>query len=209
MKPAIRNGNRSGLEYLGLSGITPLPSNRPWSIETNRYFPYSSARDQLVHRTVAVKKLAEPFKTPAIARHMFREIKLLRQLRHENVRLPMASMKSLSNCPPDHQPDRYLHFSLWRHVRRDYPLFTWIESTNNVRYLVTELMATDLNTILKAKRVENQFVQYFMYQIMVGAIYTNPPASTIFWPSTIPAWSKISPLSRCHPSRSKAKQHLG
>ena len=93
MKPAIRNGSLSGLEYLELSGITPLPRSRPWSIETNGYFPYSSARDQLAHRTVAVKKLAEPFKTPAIARHMFREIKLLRQLRHENVSLPMASMK--------------------------------------------------------------------------------------------------------------------
>jgi p38 MAP kinase len=29
-------------------------------------------------------------------------------------------------------------------------------------------MATDLNTILKAKKVEDQFAQYFMYQIMVG-----------------------------------------
>lgn len=47
-----------------------------------------SARDQLTHRTVAVKKLVEPFKTPAIARHMFREMKLLRQLRHENVSIP-------------------------------------------------------------------------------------------------------------------------
>ena len=34
-------------------------------------------------------------------------------------------------------------------------------------------MATDLNTILKAKRVEDQVAQYFMYQIMVGAIYAK------------------------------------
>jgi p38 MAP kinase len=45
---------------------------------------------------------------------------------------------------------------------------------------VTELMATDLNTILKAKRVEDQFAQYFMYQIMVGAIYTKNPTNMIF-----------------------------
>lgn len=83
-----------------------------------------------------------------------------------------------------------------------------MESTNNLRYLVTELMATDLNTILKAKRVEDQFAQYFMYQIMVGVIYTKNTANTIFWP-TIAAWSKISPLSRRHPSRSKTKQHSG
>ncbi|CAG7935107.1 unnamed protein product [Penicillium nalgiovense] len=92
-----------------------------------------SARDQLTHRTVAVKKLAEPFKTPAIARHMFREMKLLRHLRHENASIPV---------------------------------------TQDI-YLVTELMATDLNTILKAKRVEDQFAQYFMYQIMRGLKYLH------------------------------------
>ena len=40
-------------------------------------------------------------------------------------------------------------------------------------------MATDLDTILKAKRVEDQFAQYFMYQIMVSVIYPPPSASTI------------------------------
>ncbi|KAJ5696588.1 hypothetical protein N7536_007000 [Penicillium majusculum] len=98
-----------------------------------------SARDQLIHRTVAVKKLAEPFRTPAIARHMFREIKLLRQLRHENI-------INLTDI--------------------------FISPSEDI-YLVTELMATDLNTILKAKRVENQFVQYFMYQIMRGLKYLH------------------------------------
>lgn len=46
-------------------------------------------------------------------------------------------------------------------------LILMIEIIDNFRYLVTELMATDLNTILKAKKVEDQFAQYFMYQIMV------------------------------------------
>ncbi|KAJ5045731.1 MAPK protein hog1 [Penicillium rubens] len=98
-----------------------------------------SARDQLTHRTVAVKKLVEPFKTPAIARHMFREMKLLRQLRHENI-------INLTDI--------------------------FISPSEDI-YLVTELMATDLNTILKAKRVEDQFAQYFMYQIMRGLKYLH------------------------------------
>lgn len=102
---------------------------------------------------------------------MFREMKLLRQLRHENVRIQKASITQLSNCPPDHQPDRHIHFSLGRHVRRLHSLY--MESTNKSRYLVTELMATDLNAILKAKTVDDQFAQYFMYQIMVGAIYNS------------------------------------
>lgn len=38
-------------------------------------------------------------------------------------------------------------------------------------------MATDLNTILKAKKVEDQFAQYFMYQLMVGVTYIYQPTS--------------------------------
>jgi p38 MAP kinase len=34
-------------------------------------------------------------------------------------------------------------------------------------------MATDLNAILKAKKVEDQFAQYFMYQIMVSIIQNH------------------------------------
>lgn len=86
-------------------------------------------------------------------------------------------------------------------------LLTW-ESTNYSRYIVTELMATDLDTILKAKRVEDQFAQYFMYQIMVSIIYQPPPRTHVFL-TTIPAWPEISPFSRCHPQRSKTKQHSG
>jgi len=37
-------------------------------------------------------------------------------------------------------------------------------------YLVTDLMSTDLHTLLRSKKVDNQFSQYFMYQIMVTNI---------------------------------------
>ena len=46
---------------------------------------FSSAKDQISNETVAVKKLSEPFKSDNIAKHMHREIKLLKQLQHENV----------------------------------------------------------------------------------------------------------------------------
>lgn len=42
--------------------------------------------DQISNRTIAVKKLAEPFKSENIARHMYREVKLLKTLKHDNVR---------------------------------------------------------------------------------------------------------------------------
>jgi p38 MAP kinase len=50
----------------------------------------SSARDQINHKTVAVKKLCEPFKTNNIAKHIFREVKLLKQFQHDNVCRPVA-----------------------------------------------------------------------------------------------------------------------
>lgn len=58
-----------------------------WNIagaRANHILP-SSARDQISNQTVAVKKLADPFKSDNIAKHMYREVKLLKQLQHENV----------------------------------------------------------------------------------------------------------------------------
>lgn len=43
---------------------------------------------------MAVKKLAEPFKSAVVAQHMFREIKLLKQLKHENVRQSASSPRT-------------------------------------------------------------------------------------------------------------------
>ncbi|KAJ5675592.1 hypothetical protein N7462_008489 [Penicillium macrosclerotiorum] len=98
-----------------------------------------SARDQISHKTVAVKKLAEPFKTDNIAKHMHREVKLLKQLQHENI---------------IHLNDIFI-------------------SPSEDIYLVTDLMATDLHTLLKTKRVDRQFTQYFMYQILRGLKYVH------------------------------------
>jgi hypothetical protein len=36
------------------------------------------------------------------------------------------------------------------------------------RYLVTDLMQTDLRTILAAKSIGHEFVQFFLYQILVS-----------------------------------------
>ncbi|KAJ5477243.1 Mitogen-activated protein kinase HOG1 [Penicillium diatomitis] len=41
------------------------------------------------------------------------------------------------------------------------------------RYLVTELLSTDLAHIIRAKPMENQFVQYFFYQIMRALKYIH------------------------------------
>lgn len=47
---------------------------------------YSSAKDQLTGMNVAVKKIMKPFSAPVLAKRTYRELKLLKALRHENVR---------------------------------------------------------------------------------------------------------------------------
>lgn len=48
----------------------------------------SSAKDQLTGQAVAVKKIMKPFSTPVLSKRTYRELKLIKHLRHENV------------CPP-------------------------------------------------------------------------------------------------------------
>ncbi|KAJ5631482.1 uncharacterized protein N7484_011582 [Penicillium longicatenatum] len=98
-----------------------------------------SAKDQITKRTIAVKKLAQPFKSENIAKHMYREVRLLKTLKHENI----------------------IHLS-----------DIFISPSEDI-YLVTDLMSTDLHTLLRSKKVDNQFTQYFMYQIMRGLKYVH------------------------------------
>lgn len=55
---------------------------------------YSSARDQLTNQNVAVKKIMKPFSTPVLAKRTYRELKLLKHLRHENVCAFLAAFLS-------------------------------------------------------------------------------------------------------------------
>jgi hypothetical protein len=46
---------------------------------------YSSAKDNLTGQNVAVKKIMKPFSTPVLSKRTYRELKLLKHLKHENV----------------------------------------------------------------------------------------------------------------------------
>jgi serine/threonine protein kinase len=51
-------------------------------------FLHSSAKDQLTNQNVAIKKIMKPFSTPVLAKRTYRELKLLKHLKHENVGFP-------------------------------------------------------------------------------------------------------------------------
>ena len=59
---------------------------------------HSSAKDQLTGQAVAVKKIMKPFSTPVLSKRTYRELKLLKHLKHENVgntqpAMPLARMR--------------------------------------------------------------------------------------------------------------------
>lgn len=44
-----------------------------------------SAKDQLTATSVAIKKIMKPFSTPVLSKRTYRELKLLKHIRHENI----------------------------------------------------------------------------------------------------------------------------
>ncbi|GKZ28074.1 hypothetical protein AbraCBS73388_010272, partial [Aspergillus brasiliensis] len=44
-----------------------------------------SAHDQITGQAVAIKKVIKPFETATVAKRTFREVKLLKHFRHENL----------------------------------------------------------------------------------------------------------------------------
>jgi serine/threonine protein kinase len=65
--------------------------NRTSDLKTNLLFfsgafgLVCSAKDQLGGTAVAIKKIMKPFSTPVLSKRTYRELKLLKHLRHENV----------------------------------------------------------------------------------------------------------------------------
>lgn len=68
-----------------MSSPMPLNGKRKVLLSTDM-IALSSAEDQILHNVVAVRKVTNPFGSPTLAKQALREIKLLRYLRHENVR---------------------------------------------------------------------------------------------------------------------------
>ena len=128
--------------------VIPYPANRALAALSFRFFahspPYpdvyrtyaaidSSAKDQLMGTSVAIKKIMKPFSTPVLSKRTYRELKLLKHIQHENI-------IALSDV--------------------------FISPLEDI-YFVTELLGTDLHRLLTSRPLEKQFIQYFLYQILV------------------------------------------
>ena len=95
-----------------------------------------SATDVFTNETVAVKKIAGVFGNVLDARRTFREIRILRSLRHENI----IAVKNVLT-PRD-------------------------ASNFGDMYVVYELMDTDLQHIIRSRQpLSDEHCQYFIYQV--------------------------------------------
>ncbi|XP_075859515.1 mitogen-activated protein kinase 14 isoform X2 [Microcebus murinus] len=104
----------------------------------------SAAFDTKTGLRVAVKKLSRPFQSIIHAKRTYRELRLLKHMKHENVIglldvfTPARSLEEFSDV-----------------------------------YLVTHLMGADLNNIVKCQKLTDDHVQFLIYQILRGLKYIH------------------------------------
>ncbi|XP_008171067.2 mitogen-activated protein kinase 11 isoform X3 [Chrysemys picta bellii] len=105
---------------------------------------WCSTYDTKTRQKVAVKKLSRPFQSLIHARRTYRELRLLKHMKHENV------IGLLDVFTPA----------------------TSIENFNEV-YLVTNLMGADLNNIVKCQKLTDDHIQFLIYQLLRGLKYIH------------------------------------
>ena len=103
-----------------------------------------SARDSLTGEMVAIKKIEKAFEHSTFTKRTLRELKIMRLLNHDNV----ITIKSIQ-------------------LPRSREEFDEI-------YVITELMETDLSSIIKSPQpLSDEHCQFFLYQILRGMKYMH------------------------------------
>jgi len=103
-----------------------------------------SARDKRTGEMVAIKKIEKAFDHPTFTKRTLRELKILRLAQHENI----IAVKTLQ-------------------LPRS-------RSTLSEIYVISELMQTDLSSIIRSPQLlSDEHCQFFAYQIMRGLKYLH------------------------------------
>ncbi|XP_074593788.1 mitogen-activated protein kinase 14-like [Brevipalpus obovatus] len=108
------------------------------------YGQVCSVEDRKYNRKVAIKKLIRPFQSETHAKRTYRELRLLKHMEHENV------IGLLDAFSPSTSFDEFTDL-----------------------YLVTHLMGADLNSIIKIQHLNDDQVQFLVYQILRGLKYIH------------------------------------
>ncbi|KAM4563254.1 mitogen-activated protein kinase 14A isoform 2-T2 [Odontesthes bonariensis] len=113
-------------------------------VGSGAYGSVCSAFDMKLGLKVAVKKLSRPFQSMIHAKRTYRELRLLKHMKHENV---IGLLDVFSPA-------------------------TSLKEFNDV-YLVNHLMGADLNNIVKCQKLTDDHVQFLIYQILRGLKYIH------------------------------------
>ncbi|XP_069375406.1 mitogen-activated protein kinase 12-like isoform X2 [Paralichthys olivaceus] len=113
-------------------------------VGTGAYGTVSSAWDRRTGAQVAIKKLHRPFQSKLFAKRAYRELRLLKHMKHENV------IGLLDVFTAEISLDRLRDF-----------------------YLVMPFMGTDLGKLMKLERLSEDRVQFLIYQMMRGLKYIH------------------------------------
>uniref|UniRef100_A0A672H759 mitogen-activated protein kinase n=1 Tax=Salarias fasciatus TaxID=181472 RepID=A0A672H759_SALFA len=113
-------------------------------VGTGAYGTVCSAVDSRTGTKVAIKKLYRPFQSDIFAKRAYRELRLLKHMKHENV------IGLLDVFTADLSLDRFHDF-----------------------YLVMPFMGTDLGKLMKVQRLSEEKIQYLVYQMLKGLKYIH------------------------------------
>uniref|UniRef100_A0A672F7M8 mitogen-activated protein kinase n=1 Tax=Salarias fasciatus TaxID=181472 RepID=A0A672F7M8_SALFA len=113
-------------------------------VGTGAYGTVCSAWDRRSGTQVAIKKLHRPFQTKLFAKRAYRELRLLKHMKHENV------IGLLDVFTAEISLDRLRDF-----------------------YLVMPFMGTDLGRLMKLQRLTEDRVQFLVYQMLRGLKYIH------------------------------------
>ncbi|XP_014822401.1 PREDICTED: mitogen-activated protein kinase 12-like [Poecilia mexicana] len=113
-------------------------------VGTGAYGTVCSALDSRTGTRVAIKKLYRPFQSEVFAKRAFRELKLLKHMKHENV------IGLLDVFTADLSLDRFKDFCL-----------------------VMPFMGTDLGKLMKKTKLSEEKIQCLVYQTLKGLKYIH------------------------------------
>ncbi len=115
------------------------------SIGTGAYGVVCAAKDNRTGKRVAIKKIPKVFEVIVIAKRTYRELKILRHLRHENI------ISILDVMLPPEDPAEFQDV-----------------------YIVLDLMESDLHHIIHSVQpLSEDHIQFFLYQILRGVKYIH------------------------------------
>lgn len=158
---------RAGTNLAPLGPRVPHPTFGSLPHSTSNQ--HSSAKDQLTNTSVAIKKIMKPFSTPVLSKRTYRELKLLKHIRHENVSLTLHFRRRCF-CSSRLLSDVLTRLSAACQIISLSDIF--ISPLEDI-YFVTELLGTDLHRLLTSRPLDDQFIQYFVYQMLRGLKYVH------------------------------------